>query len=53
VADAARLKGFLKSWIEVVVKGGFEKQRVLLHDIRERVLDELGEPNEPLRMAPT
>jgi hypothetical protein len=48
MSDRTAVRAYLKKWIEVAVKGGFEAKRQLLSDIRERVQDELGAPDDAL-----
>jgi len=49
MADSTKqTRAYLKKWVEVAVKGGFEKKSGLLRDVRERVSDELGAPNAAL-----
>jgi hypothetical protein len=49
MADSTKkTRAYLRAWIEVAVKGGFDKKSDLLRDVRERVRDELGEANAAL-----
>jgi hypothetical protein len=48
MASTKELRAYLKAWVTVAVKGGFDKQRELARDIDERVQDELGEEDAAL-----